>query len=74
MADPVADLVTDDGPKDAERYGATEAEVALLDQHVGGKEYGSARETDACGPEHHAKEYDQVPVLLDQEIELAVDA
>jgi hypothetical protein len=74
VADPVADLVTDDSPEDAERYGATEAEVALLDQHAGGKEYGSARETDACGPEHHAEENDQVPVMLDQEMEWAVDA
>jgi hypothetical protein len=74
VSDPVADLVTDDSPEDAERYSATEAEVALLDQHAGGQEYGSARETDARGPEHHAEENDQVPVMLDQEMELAVDA
>jgi hypothetical protein len=74
VADPVADLVDDDGSYDAERYGAPEADLTLLDQHAGGKEYGSARETDASGPEHHAEENDQVPVMLDQGIELAVDA
>jgi hypothetical protein len=70
----VADLVTDDSPEDAERYGSTGADLTLLDQHAGGKEYGSARETDASGPEHHAEENDQVPVMLYQGIELAVDA
>jgi hypothetical protein len=74
VADPVADLVGEDGSQDAERDGAPEAELTLLDQHARGKEYDSARETDARGPEHHAEENDQVPVLLDQEIELAVDA
>jgi hypothetical protein len=38
VADPVANLVDDDSPEDAERYGATAASVALLDQHAGGKE------------------------------------
>jgi hypothetical protein len=74
VASPVADLVTDDSPEDAESYGASEAEVALLDQDAGGKEFGSARETDARGLEHHAEENDQIPVMLDQGIELAVDA
>jgi hypothetical protein len=46
----------------------------LANELAGGKEYGSARETDARGPEHHAEENDQVPVMLDQGIELAVDA
>jgi hypothetical protein len=38
------------------------------------RKYGSVRETDARGHEHHAEENDQAPVLLDQEIELAIDA
>ena len=46
----------------------------LANELAGGKEHGSARETDASGPEHHAEENDQVPVMLDQGIELAVDA
>ena len=45
----------------------------LANQLAGGKEYGSARETDARGPEHHAEENDRVLVMLDQGIELAVD-
>ena len=74
VADPVAELVTDDSPEYAERYGATSASVALLDQHAGGKEYGSARETDSRGPGHPAEGNDRVAVMLDQGIELAVDA
>src|SRR5215210_8413199 len=66
VAHPVADLVADDGPEDAEDYGAPEAEVTLLDQHPGGQEYGRARERYTHRPEHHAKEDDQVPVVLDQ--------
>ena len=74
MADPVADLVDDDGSWDAERYMSLEAELTLLDRHAGGKEYGSARQTDARGPEYHTEENDQVPVMVDQKIDLAVDA
>src|SRR5215208_610127 len=70
VAHPVADLVADDGPEDAEDYGAPEAEVTLLDQHPRGQEYGRTREGDAHGPEHHAEEDDQVPVVLDQGVEV----
>jgi hypothetical protein len=34
----------------------------LGNELAGGKEYGSARETDARGAEHHAEENDQVPL------------
>lgn len=46
----------------------------LANELAGGKEYGSARETEARGPDHHAEENDPVLVMLDQGIELAVDA
>ena len=68
VADPVTDLVTDDGPEDAEQYGFPEFQVTLLNQYAGGQEYGRARERDARGPEHHAEEDDQVSVVLYQGI------
>src|SRR5215210_8531141 len=69
VAYPVADLIADDGTEDTEGYGALEAEVALLDQHARGQEYGRARKRDSHGPEHHAEEDDQVPVVLEQGVE-----
>src|SRR5215212_592122 len=38
MANPVTDLVPDDGPEDAKHYGVPEVKVALLNQHAGGQE------------------------------------
>src|SRR5215213_1024455 len=69
VAHPVADLVADDGPEDPEDYGTPEAEVALLDKHAGGQDYGRARDGDSHGSQHHAEEDDQVPVVLDQGVE-----
>src|SRR5918994_5086022 len=43
--------------------------MTLLNQYASGQEYGRARERDTRGPEHHAEEDDQVPVVLDQGIE-----
>src|SRR5215211_2244555 len=37
VADQVTDLIADDGPEDAERYGLPEVEVALLNQHASGQ-------------------------------------
>src|SRR5215211_6960738 len=70
VSHPVADLVPDDGPEDAEDYGAPEAEVPLLDQHSRSQEYGRTGEGDAHGPEHHSEEDDQVPVVLEQGVEV----
>ena len=72
VADPVTDLVPDDGPKDAKQYGVPEVQVTLLNQYAGGQEYGRARERDARGPEHHAKEDDQVSVVLDQGVKFSM--
>src|SRR5215216_63348 len=69
VANPVTDLVPDDGPEDTKHYGLREVKVALLSQYTGGHEYGRARERDTGGPEHHAEEDDQVPVVLDQGVE-----
>jgi hypothetical protein len=70
VADPVTDLVADDRPEDAKHYGVPEVQVALLNQHAGGQEDGRAREWDACGPEHYAEQHDQVPIVLDEWVEL----
>jgi Amidohydrolase family len=43
--------------------------VTLLNQYTGCQEYGRARERDARGPEHHAEEDDQIPVVVDQGID-----
>jgi hypothetical protein len=53
---------------------ATAADGLLATANFGEFSFHAARETDASGPEHHAEENDQVPVMLDQGIELAVDA
>ena len=73
MAQPVTDLIPDDSPEDAAHYGAPEVQVALLNQYASRQEYGRARERDAHGPEHHAEEDDQIPVVLDQGIEFFHD-
>src|SRR5215210_1248387 len=70
VADPVTDLIPDDSPKDANRNGVPEVKIALLDQYTCGQEYGHARERDTRGPYHHAEEDNQVPVVLDQGVEL----
>src|ERR671910_277333 len=48
--------------------------MTLLNQYASGQEYGRARERDTRGPEHHAEEDDQVPVVLDQGIECFHDS
>src|SRR5215208_144894 len=53
---PVADLVPDDGPKDAKHYGLPEIQVTLLNQDAGRSKDGCARKRDARTPEHHAEE------------------
>src|SRR5215210_3085219 len=50
VANPVTDLVADDSSKDAEDCSFPEVQVALLNQHAGGQEYGRARERDTRGP------------------------
>src|SRR5215212_4466472 len=65
-SDPVADLVADDGPQDAEHDGVPEVEVSLLDQYSGGEEYGLAGQRHPRALEHHPKEDDQVAVVLDE--------
>src|SRR5215208_355548 len=69
VAHPVTDLVSDDGSKDAKQYGVPEVEVALLNQYASSQENGRARDGDAHGPEHHAQEDDQIPVVFDQRVE-----
>src|SRR5215208_6290709 len=69
VAHPITDLVSDDGSKDGKQYGVPEVEVALLSQYASSQENGRARERDAHGPEHHAEEDDQIPVVLDQGVE-----
>src|SRR5215203_1868138 len=50
VANPVTDLVPENGPENANYYGGPEAKVALLNQHAGGQEYGRTRERDAGRP------------------------
>jgi hypothetical protein len=52
-ADPVADLVAHNGPKDAERYSIVQVEVPPLDQDASGKEYGLAWQRHPGALKHH---------------------
>ncbi len=70
VAHPVADLVAYDGPEDAEDYGPTETEMALLTQDSRGKENGRAREGNIHSPEHDAEKDNQVAEILDEWVEL----
>src|SRR5215213_5988558 len=63
---PVADLVADHGPKDAEHDGIPQVEVSPLDQDACCKEYGLAGQRHPGALEHHSEEDDQVAVLLDE--------
>src|SRR5215217_6016348 len=65
-ADPVAYLVAQNGPKDAERYRVPQVEVPPLDQDARGKEYGLAWQGHPGALQHHSEEDDQVAVLLDE--------
>src|SRR5215211_1655379 len=65
-SDPVADLVPDHGPQDAERDDVAQVEVPPLDKDTGGYEDSLARERHPGAFEHHPEEDDQVTVVLDE--------
>src|SRR5215217_8416404 len=63
---PVADLVPDDSPQDAEHYGVPEVEVSPLDQDACCKEYGLAGQGHPRALKHHPEEDNQVAVVFDE--------
>src|SRR5215203_2850253 len=64
--DPVADLVPDNGPQDAEHDGIPQVKMSLQDQDAGGKEYGLTRQRHSRALQHHPKEDDEVAVVGDE--------
>src|SRR5215208_962246 len=64
--EPVADLVPNNGPQDAEHDGIAQVKVPPLDQDAGGEEYGLAGQRYPGALEHHPEEDDQVAVVLDE--------
>src|SRR5215207_263988 len=65
-SDPIADLVPDDGPHDAEHDGIPKVQVSSLDQDAGGQEYGLTGQGHARALKHHPEEDDQVAVVFDE--------
>src|SRR5215208_1754344 len=63
---PVADLVPDHGPQDAEHYDIPQVEVPPLDQDACCQEYGLAGQRHPCALQHHPEEDDQVAVVFDE--------
>src|SRR5215213_3315196 len=64
--EPVADLVPNNGPQDAEHDGIAQVKVPPLDHDAGGEEYGLAGQRYPGALEHHPAEDDQVAVVVEE--------
>jgi hypothetical protein len=63
---PIADLISDHGPQDAEYDGVSYVEVPLVSHCASGYEDSFSREWDPSALQQHSKEDNQVSVLSDQ--------